>query len=254
MRVCHYWVAAFLLMAGQAACSSGSDASGPTPIDLSQARISAVSPTTIFGLVGSDATELPAIVIKQPDDKPVAGVTVTFSIAGTQSRSVTAVTGDDGIARMKALKIDAAPGQYEVLAQALGTAAVKFTTVALPQAPVAVYDLQSWYGMTVPFTVPDDQYGLFTMSTGYYVLLDDGSYVYGSDTNVWQRFASQQKLIRLDAQTVAFYAVSSNGPPPVGFPDKSYLRSTGTFVGNILDVEYPPLHDGPPDEVYVLRH
>jgi hypothetical protein len=243
---------AVLLIAGFLGCNSASDVSSPEPADLSRATISAVSPTMIFGLVGSDAKDLPTVrITNKADGQPVSGATVVFTITGSKSATLSVTTGGDGIARLGSLKLDGTAGQYNVFATAAGLSSVRFTTLALTHAPIAVYDLESEGGMAIPVSYPEGNGQSNTITGGNYVLLDDGSYIYGVENKSEPRLFSAQRFLQSGPQTIDFYSVDASAPPPAGFPDPGYLFSIGTISGNTLSVTYysPDFID----DVYVLR-
>jgi hypothetical protein len=244
-------VVLLLVLGAAQACSSGRDSSGPTSPDLSRATVAAVSRTTIFGMAGSLSSDPPAVrVVTVPDSLPISGLTVTFSVIGTQSATFAAVTGKDGIARLDSLRMDPAPGLYSVFARADGLPSLKFTAMAFSQAPIAIYDLQTQGSAPIPrtYTIPG---GPFTVTGGHYVLFGDGSYIYGFETNLVPGFYPSERFIRSSSSTLDFYAVRSDSPPPGGFPDPGYLFSTGSVNGNMLTVMYYNIDWS--DEVYVLR-
>jgi hypothetical protein len=240
-----------LLLVVVQGCSGSRDASGPTPIDLSHAAIAVANHVSIFGLAGTEIIDPPAVRIANvPDGQPIAGVTVTFIVNGKQSAAFTAITGSDGIARLDSLRLDTTPGEYGIFARANGLASVAFVEMALSKPPVAVYDLQSIGPVPIPRTYSAGGIS-WTITGGQYVLFDDGTYIFGYETNKAPAFDPTERFIRRDPQTVDFYAVQSDAPPPPGFPDPGYLYSTGTVSGNTLMVRYANGQDE--DEVYVRR-
>jgi hypothetical protein len=243
-----------LVLQAAQACSSGRDASGPPAPDLSRATIAAVSRRTIFGLSGSLSNDPPAVrIVTGPDNVPISGLTVTFSVAGTKSTTFAAVTGKDGVARLDSLRMDPAAGLYSIFAAVNGLPSLKFTAMAFSQAPIAIYDLQTQGSVPIPrtYTTPPPGFPSYTVTGGYYVLFGDGSYIVGFESNFSPMFEPSQRFIKSSSDTIDFYAVRSDSPPPGGFPDPGYEFSRGTISGDLLAVQYfsPEFED----EVYALR-
>ncbi len=113
------------------------------------------------GRLGQLAGSSPAVVVRDPDGKPVAGVAVAFAVTGgggTASPS-TAVTGDDGVARTVWQLGAGGTQSLEATSEEVPGAVVAFSVELLPSTGYAI-DLR------LLGEVSDAQWAAFTGAAG----------------------------------------------------------------------------------------
>lgn len=233
---------ATILLAG---CSS-QEVTGP-PLPVTTRSMILVSPNTIFGIAGGEVKSRFAVkVVSYPGSQPVAGAVVTFAVAGHPTPAYSAVTNTDGIATLDSMRLEANPGRYDISAITDGAAgSVSFTAIVLSQAPIAIYDLKTGGPLgTDAYPGPNFTPGV---TGGHYVLLSDGTYLWGYELNFIATVSQPFRFTIQDPQTVDFYEMI-----PGVTPDPNRLFSVGTLSANTMTVKYKDTVDFE-DEVYVLR-
>ena len=107
---------------------------GTEPLPPTSVHVTATTPTSIGGTVGTDVQPAPAVRATDERGRPVAGTVITFRVAtggGTVSTSKV-TTNADGLAVLGSWTLGGAAGT-QTLTAALGDAAgVTFTVVANP--------------------------------------------------------------------------------------------------------------------------
>ena len=106
-----------------------------------------------IGTPGSEVSDLPAVRITDfPGRRPLEGRTVVFTMVSPDGSktAVTRLTDSDGIASLPSWRLGSEPGLYTATAVTDGWGPVIFT-VYVPGDPVAIYDLKSINGQSIPF-------------------------------------------------------------------------------------------------------
>jgi adhesin/invasin len=107
--------------------------------------VQAASPTTQQLSVGADVFVPPAVIVRDQNNAPMAGVTVVFAItAGGGSHTPTArTTGADGIAQLTRWTVGSSPGTNTITATPTGLPAVTFNAAAFNPASIQAASVTS---------------------------------------------------------------------------------------------------------------
>ena len=144
---------------GSAVVSPPAPVAPPTPPAAVATFIETVTPSSQAGFINTAVTQPPGVRIRDQNNNPLAGVSVTFAVgeaggqvlAGTTAtastgtilatinRSATVVSGSDGIARVGTWILGYNAGTYRLTATAGSLASVGFTaTAAVPPTPASI--------------------------------------------------------------------------------------------------------------------
>jgi hypothetical protein len=118
----------------------GSDATAP-PTQRVPTSIQAVSQQNQSATVGSDVADRPSVVVRDQNNDPVSGVTVTFAVGqGTGSiTGATQTTNASGVATVESWTLGTAVGTNTLTATATGlSTSVTFTATAVPGPAYAI--------------------------------------------------------------------------------------------------------------------
>ena len=97
-----------------------------------EVRISATSPTALTGVVGTEVQPVPTVRVSDEQDRPIAGVTVTFKVVsgGGVLSGGTATTLEDGLASPVRWTLGPTAGSQTLSASTGGESSVVFTAMA----------------------------------------------------------------------------------------------------------------------------
>ena len=210
----------------------------PTMVTVSPGQIIAAR-----GEVISQFPTLPAVrLFTSPDNKPIVGAAVTFTLFDPAGGRQTAQTITDslGIARLSVWKIGDALGKYTVTAGSAGIGLVSFTAF-VRGAIVAIYDLVEIHDPSFPDGSVE----------GHYVLYEDRS---------WDHFYHHSVESYSPTDVAGTYTATDSSivfqVEPLSTNDfyrkYNYRFATGTISGTKLDVSYVDFIDYSP-ETYVRR-
>lgn len=121
-------IASVLLLAAWLQGCDGSTEPVPQPA----VRITAITPTSLTGMVGADVEPAPSVRATDERDRPLAGVVITFKLVsgGGSIGGGTVTTAADGSASLTKWTLGPAPGSQTLSAGAGGEGAVLFTALA----------------------------------------------------------------------------------------------------------------------------
>lgn len=103
-----------------------------------EVRITAISPTSLTGTVGAEVQPAPSVRVTDEQDRPLAGVAVTFKVVsgGGGISGGTVTTAEDGSATVQTWTLGSTAGTQTLAASTGGEAEVVFTALATA-GPVA---------------------------------------------------------------------------------------------------------------------
>jgi hypothetical protein len=210
--------------------------------------IQAESPT-LFSLFPGDDVPLPAVrIVHSADGTGLAGVQVTFAFG--DGRVVIATTASDGNVSAS-WPVDYAKSADSVVASAAGVSGtVKFKVMIVHKATIAIYELQSVGGKSLPIT-NGGVGGTWALTGGRYRIFDDGTYVFGYELDGKQQWGPILPYFKRDS-TIEFYLDQSSASQSSIYANNNYLFSTGTLIGQTMSVKYTDQIDFE-DETYVLK-
>lgn len=136
------WRATMLaaLLAALSACEGGGGGPGPDPEPSVARALTATTATTQAAAVGTAVAEAPAVRVTDQRGAAMAGVPVTFTVAGGGGTvaNATATTDASGIASAGAWTLGAAAGANTVTASHGDLSPVQFAATGQPRVPTAV--------------------------------------------------------------------------------------------------------------------
>jgi hypothetical protein len=124
-----------------------------------------------------------------------------------------------------------------------------YVSAAVPAKVVAVYQLQSVLGKSVPLNYDGGTY----VTGGHYYLGADGTYAFGYEsgpTAVPATICSSTHYV-VGSGAIDFYLAPGSSPDGSFYPEHNWLFSVGTLGGPSLSVKYVDSVDFD-DEVYTL--
>lgn len=135
--VCHACFVLFVSVVWLSGCTSSTEPHKQPP-----ARLEAVTPTELTGIVGTLTPSVPAVRALDEDGNPISGVAVSFTTSQGDSVGQSTVTTDNsGVASVGRWRLGAATGTHTVSAQSAGFSVVfKATAKAGPVAFVSVLE------------------------------------------------------------------------------------------------------------------
>jgi Big-like domain-containing protein len=119
-------------VAFQTGCGSSSEPRVPS-------HLSAVSPTSLSGVVAQEVSPPPSVLVTDNGGSPLSGVSVTFSAVDNVLAGSVAVTNSSGIATTKWVLATAALPQVLVASIDAPVSNVKFTATAVPGPPHSIH-------------------------------------------------------------------------------------------------------------------
>jgi large repetitive protein len=118
--------------------------------------------------VGTSVSTAPSVIVRDANNNPVTGVSVTFAVAsggGTVDPTTAVETDENGIASVTSWTLGATPGTNTLTATITGSEPAVSTTFTAtgytaPQAPVITSLTAGYQQITVAFTAPGDNGGI----------------------------------------------------------------------------------------------
>lgn len=209
----------------------------------------AASPLEFSVLPGQQATPTLVRIVLSSDGTPVTGTRVAFAYSDGTSQSV--VTGADGYARADKWQLDYTKSSDSLIVTADGiSGTTKFTAMIIHKAILAVYDLKSIGGQSLPISYVVGS-GSRTITGGHYTLFDDGTYTWGYDIDGKTEAGWALPFINRGT-AIEFYLSQARAPASQFYANNGYLFSTGSLTGSGMSVVYTDYVDFD-DEVYVKR-
>ena len=130
--------ASLCFLALSSACS---EPSGPSTVELlTPASVAAVSPLQLTGVVGSNVSTPPSVIVTDSKGSALPGIPVNFSVSegsGKLSGS-SQITDATGVASVSGLTLDARPGLTAVIASVGSLPSIRFEVTAVAGPPAAM--------------------------------------------------------------------------------------------------------------------
>ncbi|MBA3644838.1 MAG: hypothetical protein H0W63_01540 [Gemmatimonadaceae bacterium] len=125
------------LLACNALFSACTDTSAPNPITQKNNVITAASATSLAAVVNHDVGELPSVIVRDTDGRPVKGVPVVFAIeqGGGTATGIYDTTDVDGVARVGSWRVGLVSGTNVLSARLNDQEKILFSAWGIADAP-----------------------------------------------------------------------------------------------------------------------
>ena len=156
---------------------------------------------------------------------------------------------------MCAWRLGASSGANTLVASLQGVGSVTFTAISRMPAVVASFDLETIGGKALPLTYSGGG-ETWTIVGGHYVLLDDGSYLFGYVTSRGVSNAGGRDsvmsagLFTQAGSVVSFFLAAGSYPASSFYMERDGLFATGKIDEDRLSMAYEDFLDFDP-ETYV---